>query len=122
MVIDSNIIINGANTGNPLIINYLVDKFVLCSQISLVETLGYHRITEKEKAAISQLLLLTVIVSINDEIISLAIELRQTKKISLGDSIIAATALHYDHPLFTNNEKDFIGVPNLQVIALSSII
>ncbi len=122
MVIDSNIIIYGANSGNPVIINYLMGKLVLCSQISLVETLGYHKITEKEKENINQLLSLAVIVAIDDEVIAAAVEIRQSKKMSLGDSIIAATALHYDYPLFTNNEKDFIGIPNLQVVALSSII
>lgn len=121
MVIDSNIIIYGANPANLSITAYLSGKLVLCSQISLVETLGFHKITDKEKTSINQLLSLAIIVAINDEIISSAIELRQSKKMSLGDSIIAATALHWGFPLLTNNEKDFIGITGLQVIPLSSI-
>lgn len=34
---------------------------------------------------------------------------------SLGDSIIAATALYYNFPLVTNNEDDFSNIPGLQI-------
>jgi tRNA(fMet)-specific endonuclease VapC len=36
--------------------------------------------------------------------------------ISPQDAWIAATALRYDLPLVTHNVKDFLGVPNLQLI------
>ena len=35
---------------------------------------------------------------------------------SLGDAIIAATALEFGHELYTHNPKDFIHIPGLVVI------
>ena len=40
---------------------------------------------------------------------------------SVGDAIIAATALVNDEPLITNNEEDFNHIPNLIIISMSSI-
>jgi predicted nucleic acid-binding protein len=37
-------------------------------------------------------------------------------KISLPDAIIAATALHYNFELITNNESDFKGIAGLRII------
>ncbi len=39
--------------------------------------------------------------------------------ISPQDAWIAATAIRYDLPLVTHNVKDFLGVPNLQLITPS---
>lgn len=41
---------------------------------------------------------------------------------SLGDSIIAATGLIENLPIFTNNENDFIGIENLEIISMKSVI
>jgi predicted nucleic acid-binding protein len=45
-----------------------------------------------------------------------AIELRRQKKRSLADAIIAATALVYEMPLVTRNERDFSHVGNLEIV------
>ena len=41
---------------------------------------------------------------------------KKRKSISLPDLIIAATALHYDHPLVTLDTKDFIHINGQQLI------
>ena len=58
----------------------------------------------------------------SDEIAEIAIQLRQKKKMTLGDSIIAATAIHKNIPLLTNNIKDFKHIENLVLISLNDII
>ena len=45
-----------------------------------------------------------------------AIELRQSRKRSLGDALIAATALVFGFELHTHNVKDYEGIPGLVVI------
>lgn len=51
----------------------------------------------------------------DDEVIELAIQLRQQKKMKLGDAIIAATAVAYNIPLVTRNEDDFKHIPGLDL-------
>lgn len=53
---------------------------------------------------------------LDDRIATRAIELRRQKKMTLGDSIIAATALVYRLPLVTRNEDDFTNVTELEII------
>lgn len=45
-----------------------------------------------------------------------AILLRQTRRMKLGDALIAATALLYDLPLVTRNVDDFKHIAGLQII------
>lgn len=53
---------------------------------------------------------------VTDAIIDKATELRQQKRMSLGDCLIAATALLNNFDLYTNNADDFINIPGLTVI------
>ena len=41
---------------------------------------------------------------------------------SLGDSLIAATALFNNHKLLTNNVEDFSGIQGLSIISLQSVL
>jgi predicted nucleic acid-binding protein len=56
------------------------------------------------------------ILPINEAIIEKTITIRQTKKIALGDAIIAATALVYDLVVISRNVSDFKNITGLQVI------
>ncbi len=62
------------------------------------------------------------ILPIDETVITEAIRLRQQRKRSLGDSIIAGTALLYNQPVLTNNVADFADIDGLQVIALSDVL
>jgi len=42
--------------------------------------------------------------------------LRKKKKIRLGDSLVAATALVHDESLVTNNVKDFDWIEGLKIV------
>lgn len=52
----------------------------------------------------------------DERVIERAITLRQQKKMSLADAIIAATALAHDLPLVTRNVDDFKHIAGLILI------
>lgn len=60
----------------------------------------------------SQLILL----SVSQDVIEEATKLRQQKSMSLGDALIAATALVHNLTLVTRNEKDFKWISNLRLL------
>ena len=53
--------------------------------------------------------------ALTNSIIEHAIRLRQAKRISLGDAIIAATALEHSLTLWTVNTKDFVHIHGLDL-------
>lgn len=81
-----------------------------------MEALGFTGITGNEESAIRTFLNGILTYTLDDEVIERAIGLRQQKKMSLGDAIIAATALEYGVPLVTRNEGDFKYIASLVVI------
>jgi predicted nucleic acid-binding protein len=78
--------------------------------------LGYYRITIEDKEYFEALFRQLQILPVTDEIISIATDIRQKNKFSLGDAIIAATALLYKATILTRNTTDFIKIKELKVI------
>lgn len=116
MVIDSNIIIYAVKPENKNLRFFLSDNFIICSQISILETLGYHLLSEEDKKYLEDFFQDIYAVKIDEPIIKIATELKQKNKMSVSDSIIAATALYYNFPLVTNDEEDFKNIDELQII------
>lgn len=80
-----------------------------------VESLGYTDITVGEERNIRELLETIHECTMTDAVIERAIRLRQTKKMSLGDAIVAATAIEENCELWTANTKDFADIKGLVV-------
>lgn len=114
ILIDSNIVIYGVQQGFQYLRDYLAGHSIAVSKITLLEVLGYHALEEGEKDKLLQILLKCHQITIDDPVIHKAIELRQQKKMSVGDAIIAATALHHQLLLVTANDKDFNWISDLQ--------
>jgi toxin FitB len=55
------------------------------------------------------------VLPLSDVVVARAVALRLTRKMSLGDALVAATALVFGRGLPTRNVKDFAGVPGLVV-------
>lgn len=85
------------------------------SVISEVEVLGYHKLNEPEKQFFRVYFDNVQKIPLNSPILQKAIKLRQQRKMSLGDSLIAATALECSLPLLTRNTTDFSGIEELEV-------
>lgn len=124
MILDSNILIYVVDPAYERLRDY-IDKQERQLHISLItklEVLGYHRLKWVDKIEIEQLLTTALLLPITDQVITEAIRLRQQRKRSLGDSIIAATALLYNQPILTNNTADFEDIAGLQIISLASVL
>ena len=110
-IFDSNILIHAIQPEHDYLLADLFDTNSYVSVISKLEVLGYHLITESDKSKFEYILSLINIIPINSNIIEKAIKLKQEKKMSIGDSIIAATALLNNLELHTRNISDFKHLP-----------
>lgn len=115
ILIDSNIIIYGSQAGYQYLRDYLSNHSIAISKISLIEVLVYHFLEEDEKIKLEKVLSACHQFNIDDQLIQKSIALRQQKKMSLGDAIIAPTVLHHQLLLVTANEADFNWIPDLQI-------
>lgn len=79
---------------------------------------GFASLPSAIQTRLQEITATTLEAPLDDEIIVGAIALRQQKKMSLGDAIIAATALFYGVPLVTRNTDDFEHIAALQLINL----
>lgn len=88
----------------------------MVSVICKVEVLGYHKLEPPKKRQLEELFQLFPVLALSDPIIDKAISLRQLRRMTLGDALIAATALIHNMPLATVNSKDFEWIDQLNVI------
>lgn len=85
------------------------------ASITVIEILGFHEITSVEQRKLTQILEAYRMVNLSESIIQRAVLLRQDKKMSLGDSIVAATALENELTLWTANVEDFAHIDGLDI-------
>lgn len=116
ILIDSNIVIYAALPENEVLRTWLKKNKIFVSEISMLEVLGYHKLTKGDIIYFEEFFSASRVLAINSKQIQKAVELRQNKSMSLGDSIIAATALKENLPLVTANTKDFRHIPALELI------
>ena len=86
------------------------------SQVSEIEVLGYQKITPEEISDLQEFVYSSNVVPITDEAAKKAIALRQQRKMSLADSILAATALENDWALVSRNVDDFAWIADLRLV------
>jgi len=115
MLADSNIIIYAAQPQHSTLRRFFAENSPFVSVVSYVEVLGYHKLKEAEKQTLEEFFTASKILAISDQVAAIAVELRQQRKMSLGDSLIAATALTHNLILVTRNTDDFKWVTNLSV-------
>jgi predicted nucleic acid-binding protein len=115
-LIDSNLIIYFAKPGFAWLNSDIQTLDAHFSILTKVEVLGYHLLHEREKTFFETYFNSIISLSPTDLIIERAIHLKQSRKMSLGDSVIAATALVHDLDLYTHNVSDFAGIEGLRVV------
>lgn len=115
-VYDTNLLIYSFQPMYNFLQANLLQPDVYVSAITKLEVLGYPAISPSEKAYFERLFDLINILPIDDVIIDEAINLRQMRKMSLGDAIIAATAQINNFDIHTHNTSDFKWIRGLNVI------
>ena len=114
-LLDSNLLIYSADDAylflRPLVQN--TGNYV--SAISQVETLGFHRLASADKLYLESVFTVLGILPVSQSIIRRATFLRQQQRLTLGDALIAATALDYGLDLATRNIGDFSRIAGLTV-------
>lgn len=116
MLLDSNIIIYAAKPEYASLLDLIAKHAPAVSAISQVEVLGYHLLTQPDRRNFEDFFAASTILPISDSVLSKAIELRQTRKLKLGDALIAGTALAYGLTLITRNVADFQWIAGLSLL------
>jgi predicted nucleic acid-binding protein len=107
MLIDSNIIIYAARPEHAELRKFIAEHAPAVSAVSYVEVLGYHKLSEQEREYFEAFFTAATILTISDGVLTQAVKLRQLKKMTLGDALVAGTALTHGLTLVTRNTKDF---------------
>lgn len=115
ILLDSNIFIYVIQKDYQQLRAWVHQQTVAASEVSLVEVLGYHQLTVEDKCDLEELFASSKILPVSRSVIDKAVGLRQQRKMSLGDALIAATALEYGLPLATRNTDDFDWIDGLVV-------
>ncbi|WP_162268256.1 type II toxin-antitoxin system VapC family toxin [Hymenobacter sp. PAMC 26628] len=114
-LLDSNLLIYSAAETHKFLRPLALSRQNFASFISKVETLGFHRLEAADAIYFNSLFAIITLLPVTPNIIESAIQLRQQRRMSLGDSLIAATALEFDLMLATRNVADFASIPSLTV-------
>lgn len=93
----------------------MVETLPQVSVISKVEILGYHKLQSAEKSALAELLESLELIYLTPASYEIAIQLRQQRKLTLGDALIAATSLERGLTLATCNTVDFAWISELKL-------
>lgn len=116
ILLDSNIVIYASDEKRKYLRALFMAPDTFISEISILEVLGFHRLTAEDEKFFNELFSLLTILPINSQIIKVAIELRKRYNLSVGDSIIASTAKLNKLKLYTANTDDFQKINELEVI------
>jgi predicted nucleic acid-binding protein len=117
VLLDTNVLIAQGNGEFTLFFEGLTTQRIVISVINRIELLAGPRLTEPQRSALVSLLDEFQEVSLTDEVVSMTIELLQSRQVKrLPDAIIAATALVTDSTLVTRNTIDFQRVTGLTLV------
>src|SRR5262249_15713466 len=107
MLLDSNIIIYAAQPEHAALRQFIETHTPAVSVISYIEVLWDPKVAEDDRQFLEQFVQTAERLPLCEAVVQWAIKLRQRRKMSLGDSIVAGTAVAYNRTLVTRNTDDF---------------
>lgn len=111
MLLDSNIIVYAALPEREDLRQLIAEQEPAVSAINYVEVLGYHRLSPDDRRFFEVFFASARVLELSQPVLDRAVELRQLAKMSLGDALIAGTALVHNLRLVTHNVDDFCPRP-----------
>src|SRR5690242_11573229 len=99
MLIDSNIIIYATKPEHATLREFIATHTPAVSAVSYVKVLGYHKLTEPERALLEAFFSAALVLPLSQPVLDQAVKLRQLRKMSLGDALVAGTALAHGRTL-----------------------
>ena len=116
ILLDSDVVILGAKPEYVERLAPLIVAPTAISAISYLEVLGFHRLNESDRIYFERFFDSCTILPIDQPVLDRAVALRQQRKMSLGDALIAATALFHGLTLATRNISDFKWIDGLATL------
>jgi predicted nucleic acid-binding protein len=116
MLLDSNVIIYAAQPEHTTLRQFIADQTPAVSVISSIEVLGYHRLSEEAQCFLERFFQAAEVLPLSDAVVQWAIRLRQRRRMTLGDAIVAGTAVAYGRPLVTHNTDDFRWISEIKLL------
>ncbi len=86
------------------------------SAVSYVEVLGYHQLDDEERQYLEAFFRLARVFPLSQTVLDQAVALRQQRKMSLGDALVAGTALVHGLTLVTRSVEDFQWIQGLSLL------
>jgi predicted nucleic acid-binding protein len=115
-LLDSNILIYAGQPGHAFLDSWMSAATAQVSAISIPEVLGYPGLSTEDEAIFEEWFAELMVHAVTEPILRHAAALRRQRRMKLGDSIIAATALTIGAELVTRNVDDFRHIAGLQII------
>ena len=115
-LIDTNLIIYAAQPPYRWLLPLITTADCHFATVSKIEVLGFKGILPPEETFFRTYFSALIPLDLTDEIVERAIDIRKNKKIKLGDSVIAATALVHNLELHTRNIDDFKSLRDLILV------
>ena len=115
-LLDSNIIIYAAQTEHIQLRHFISEHSPRVSAISYVEVLGYHQLGDQQRQYFERFFQAARVLPISQAVLDQAVTLRQQRRMTLGDAIIAGTALVHGLTLVTHNTADFTWIGGLSLL------
>lgn len=116
MLLDTNVVIYSVQAPYTALRDFIAQHTPAVASITFVEALGFARIQPDEQQALEAFFTDAKILPLTHDVMLEAVRLRQMRRMSLGDSIIAGTALVHGLVLVTRNLDDFRWIPDLRVL------
>lgn len=116
MLLDSNIVIYAVQPVHTALREFIAEHAPGVSVISQIEVLGYHSLETQVQLRLEEFFAATEVLPLSVSVVERAIRLRQERRMSLGDSVVAATALVNGRTLVTHNIADFRRIANLELL------
>jgi toxin FitB len=116
MLLDSNILIYAAQPAHAHLRQFIAIHAPAVSAVSYVEVLGYHQLDTPERQYLEEFFRLARVLPLSQTVLDQAVTLRQQRRISLGDALVAGTALVHGLTLVTRNVDDFQWIQGLSLL------